>query len=184
MGFCVRSTGSAPPRRSYWNMCASSWPRPAAAGSAKLRWRRRPPQPRTTSTSRAPFARLSSSCTLLDGARWKSRSKAAAAERAIERLEETHARHSRSSALARTENRGERRLRQVQARADAVRPLHGGGGRAGLSRHRGSPRAGPAACALEAARRSRLVCPALRHRRIVGTLLVEIPSAGALNVER
>src|ERR1700736_5377719 len=43
MGFCARSTGSAPPRRSYWSMGASFWPRPAAAGSAKFRWRRRPP---------------------------------------------------------------------------------------------------------------------------------------------
>src|SRR5262249_29273607 len=106
-------------------------------------------------------------------------------EGAIERPEETHARHSRSSALARTESRRERRIWQVQARAHALRPLHGGGGRAGLSRHRGSPRAGPAAGAVEAARRARLRLSAPPHREVLwGLYLVEIPSAGALNVER
>src|SRR5262249_947111 len=111
--------------------------------------------------------------------------------------EETHARHSRSSALARTESRRERRIRQVQARADALRPLHGGRGRAGLSRHRGSPRAGPAAGALEAAGRPRDDDSSLRHPGVWGRYMrvcgregwwglyvVEIPSAGALNVER
>src|SRR5215831_11939728 len=85
MGFCARSTGSAPPRRIYWTMCASSWPRPAAAASAKLRSRQRLPRPRTTSAPRAAFARLSSSCTLLDGARNRHEGRA---ERAIERSEE------------------------------------------------------------------------------------------------
>src|SRR5215472_4510569 len=54
MEFCARSTGLAPPRRIYWTMCASSWPRPAAAASAT-------------------FARLSSWCTLVDGARNRAR---------------------------------------------------------------------------------------------------------------
>src|SRR5262249_34076465 len=120
--------------------------------------------------ARATFARLPSSCTLLDWLEKNGARAGPATDHAIERPEETHARHSRSSALARTESRRERRIRQVQARADALRPLHGGRGRAGLSRHRGSPRAGPAAGALEAARRSRLIYPALRHRRIVGPL--------------
>src|SRR5262249_52668204 len=119
---------------------------------------------------RAAFARLSSSCTLLDWLDKNGARAGPATDHAIERPEETHARHSRSSALARTESRRERRIRQVQARADALRPLHGGRGRAGLSWHRGSPRTGPAARALEAARRPRLVYPAFRHRGIVGPL--------------
>src|SRR5262249_8584614 len=36
MESCARSTASAMRRRSCWNMCASSWPRLGAAGSAKL----------------------------------------------------------------------------------------------------------------------------------------------------
>ena len=72
--------------------------------------------------------------------------------------------------MARAQGRRERRPRHVQARADAVRPLHGGGGRAGLSRHRRAPRAGSAAGAVEAARRPRQLHPALRHRGAVGLL--------------
>ena len=84
--------------------------------------------------------------------------------------EESHARHTGRSPLARTQGRRERRLRQVQARPDALRPLHGGGRRAGLSRHRGAAGAGSAARAVEAARRARQLYPALRHRRAVGLL--------------
>ena len=54
------------------------------------------------------------------------------------------------------------------AQADALRQLHGGGGRPGLSRHRRAARAGPADEAVEAARRPRHLHPALRHRRAVG----------------
>ena len=70
--------------------------------------------------------------------------------------------------LARAQGRRERRLRQIPAQADALRQLHGGGGRAGLSRHRRAARAGPADAAVEAARRPRHLHPALRHRRAVG----------------
>ena len=47
--------------------------------------------------------------------------------------------------LARAQGRRERGARQVQARGDALRPVHGGGGRPLLSRHRRASRAGPAA---------------------------------------
>src|SRR5262249_60162099 len=72
---------------------------------------------------RAAFARLSSSCTLLAWLAKNGARAGPATDHAIERPEETHARHSRTSALARTETRRERRIRQVQARAHALRPL-------------------------------------------------------------
>ena len=59
----------------------------------------------------------------------------------------------------------------ARARSNARRcptTVHGDGGRARLSRHRRAARAGPAAGAVEAARRARHLHPALRHRRPVG----------------
>ena len=79
-----------------------------------------------------------------------------------------HARHARSGPLARAQGRRERRLRQIPAQADALRQLHGGGGRAGVPRHRRQARAGPADEAVGAARRARQLHPALRHRGAVG----------------